>query len=299
MASKHTLEDRNFAKFRANVANRVNARLDTITKKSAVGPLFEPICQALHGGKRVRALLVIESARIHSADKRQAEYAAAAIECLHAYSLVHDDLPCMDDDQLRRGQPTIHVAWNEAVAVLTGDALQSLAFEVLSDGSYIPDSRTRVRLINRLARRAGSRGMAAGQAMDLAAEGSPSSVTMDDLSKIHRNKTGNLIEWSAEAGAILANQDADRIRQFARAIGLGYQIVDDLLDATGNTARTGKAVGKDLVSGKATFVTLLGEERARLRAHEQLEAAMAALDEYGSEADMLRRTARFAMLRDY
>ena len=247
----------------------------------------------------MRALLVMESSRIHSADERQAEFAAAAIECLHAYSLVHDDLPCMDDDPIRRGQPTIHVAWNEALAVLAGDALQSLAFEILSNGEFIPDPRIRARLINKLARRAGGRGMVAGQAMDLAAEGNASSVTIDELSRIHRRKTGKLIEWAAEAGAVLANRDVSRIRTYAQAIGLGYQIADDLLDSTGNMAKAGKAVGKDQAAGKATFVTLLGEDNARARASEQLGIALAALDEFGSEADMLRSAARFAILRDH
>ncbi len=288
-----------FNSHRLSIAARIDSRLDQVLDRYGAGPLHEPVCHALRGGKRFRGFLVIEGSRLYGVEMRQAEFAAAAVECMHAYSLVHDDLPCMDDDDLRRGRPTVHKKWNEAVAVLAGDALQTLSFEVLSDPACIPDPSIRSSLVNRLARRAGGRGMAAGQALDIAAENRGTEIGLDGLNSLHWHKTGDLISWSTEAGAILANQDHTALRAYARALGLGYQIADDLLDETGIASVTGKRVGKDAIAGKATYVSLLGVEGARRRAGEQLDLAIAALEDFGDDASLLRQAAVFAIRRTY
>ena len=288
-----------FNSYLVEIATRIDSRLDEVTDRYGGGPLQEQMRHALGGGKRFRGFLVVESSRLYGVQIRQAEFAAAAIECMHAYSLIHDDLPCMDDDDLRRGQPTLHTKWNEAVAVLTGDALQALSFEVLSDPVCIPDPRIRSRLVNRLARNAGCRGMVAGQALDIAAENRGSEIDLEKLNSMHQHKTGDLISWSTEAGAVLANRDSTALRGYAQALGLGYQIADDILDETGRTSVAGKRVGKDRDAGKATYVSHLGVEGARRRADEQLQLAFAALEGFGDDANVLRQAAVFAIRRDF
>ncbi len=258
-------------------------------------PVVHAMRYALQGGKRLRAFLVLESAALHGIGAASAMPAAMAVEVLHAYSLVHDDLPCMDDDDLRRGQPTIHVKWDEATAVLAGDALQALAFELCCDPVLGPAQR-RVELIAALASGAG--GMVLGQALDIAAETASEPLTLDQITVLQEGKTGALISFAAEAGAILAGADRQPLRQYSRALGLAFQIADDILDVTGDTAKAGKRLGKDAKAGKATFVSLLGLDAARVRAHDLVDEACAALASYGAAADSLRDAARFVIARE-
>jgi farnesyl diphosphate synthase len=252
---------------------------------------------ATDGGKRLRGFLALESAALFDVPQAQALHAAGAVECLHAYSLVHDDLPAMDDDDLRRGRPTVHVEWDEATAILVGDALQSFAFELLT-APAAGDADQRVAMIATLARASGAEGMVLGQAQDIAAETARTPLTLEDITALQRNKTGRLIEWPAEAGAILGRADPAPLRQYARAIGLAFQIADDILDVEGDTARAGKALQKDAEAGKATFVSLLGLDAARARAADLVAEAEAALDGYGARAERLIALARYIVTRD-
>lgn len=260
-----------------------------------------PVCAAMHyavdGGKGLRGFLVQESARIHGIDPARSVYAAAAVEALHAYSLVHDDLPAMDDDDLRRGQPTVHVKWDDATAILAGDALQTLAFELLT-WAEIGSAQVRLALVMELARAAGARGMVLGQALDIAAETADTPLTLPEITELQANKTGALIRWSAEAGAIMAERNRDPLRKYADALGLAFQIADDILDVEGDEAKTGKRVNKDADAGKATFVSLLGLDGAKQRARDLVAEACAALDVYGDKAANLRQAAEFVISRD-
>jgi farnesyl diphosphate synthase len=252
---------------------------------------------ATGGGKRLRGFLALETAALFDVPQDRALYAAGAVECLHAYSLVHDDLPCMDDDDLRRGQPTVHVKWDDATAVLVGDALQTFAFELLSDPGA-GDAAQRVALVASLARASGAQGMVLGQAQDIAAETARQPLTLDQITELQANKTGRLIEWPAEAGAILGRADPAPLRQYARAIGLAFQIADDILDVEGDAETAGKALQKDAEAGKATFVSLLGMAEAKTRAADLVAEAEAALAPYGDRADRLKGLARYIIARD-
>lgn len=249
------------------------------------------------GGKRLRGFMVLEVTRLTGGDARAAMQAACAVECIHAYSLVHDDLPCMDDDDLRRGLPTVHRKWDEATAVLVGDALQGFAFELLAD-PVTGDSDQRADLVATLARAAGPRGMVLGQAQDIAAETSATPLTLDDITELQANKTGALLEWPALAGAILGRADPAPLRRYARALGLAFQIADDILDIEGDAEKAGKALRKDAGAGKATFVSLLGLDGAKARAKALIKEAEAALSPYGPEAETLKQLARFVISRD-
>ena len=254
---------------------------------------------AIGGGKRMRPLLVCAACDIFHVDRVRALRVALAIECIHVYSLIHDDLPCMDDDDLRRGRPTVHKLFNEATAVLAGDALHALAFETLADPETHPDPFVRVELISELAKASGPAGMAGGQMMDLAAE--KESFDLPTVTRLQQLKTGALIGFCLEAGAIMGHVTAEgrtRLRGYARDIGLAFQIADDLLDVEGDSALTGKAVGKDEAAGKATFVSLLGRERARQQARVLVDQAVAHLSGFGSEADLLRSIAYYVVERD-
>ena len=252
---------------------------------------------AVQGGKGLRGFLVIESARIHGISPEQSVYPAAAVEALHTYSLVHDDLPCMDHDDLRRGSPTVHVKWDDATAVLAGDALQSLAFELLTYAEIGPADR-RLSLIMTLAHAAGARGMVLGQAQDIAAETANKPLTLAEITELQRNKTGALIRWSAEAGALIAGKDPEPMRHYARALGLAFQIADDILDVEGDVTKTGKRLQKDADAGKATFVSHLGLDGAKARAKELVSQAEAALEPFGDAANNLREAARFVIARE-
>jgi farnesyl diphosphate synthase len=250
---------------------------------------------ACEGGKGLRGLLVLEGGRLHGLSEARATPAAAAIEALHAYSLIHDDLPCMDDDDLRRGRPTVHRQWDEATAVLAGDALQSLAFELIGCAPLAPEARAGLLLT--LAQAAGFRGMVGGQALDIAAETAPAPLTLDQITQLQARKTGALITWSAAAGARMAGADPSALLRYGDALGLAFQIADDLLDVEGDASEVGKAVAKDQARGKATFVSLLGLDAARARANSLVEEACDALAPYGPGADTLREAARFVTAR--
>lgn len=252
---------------------------------------------ATSGGKRLRGFLVLESAALFDVPRERALYAAAAVECLHAYSLVHDDLPCMDDDDLRRGQPTVHVKWDEATAVLVGDALQTFAFELIS-GEDAGTAEERIALTASLAKASGAQGMVLGQAQDIAAETAGRPLTLDEITALQANKTGRLIEWPAHAGAVLGGADPVPLQTYARAIGLAFQIADDILDVEGDAAKAGKALRKDADAGKATFVSLLGLSAAKARSQDLLAEATAALQPYGDKAQTLRDLAQYIVMRD-
>ncbi|MBW4707062.1 polyprenyl synthetase family protein [Roseobacter sp. YSTF-M11] len=278
-------------------ARAIQHHLDLVLGALDDVPVVRAMAHATHGGKRLRGFLVLESARLHAVEASRAIWPAAAIEALHAYSLVHDDLPCMDDDDLRRGLPTVHRKWDEATAVLAGDALQTLAFELVSHEETSPDARVRADLALRLARAGGVQGMVLGQALDIAAETTQNPLTLDQITALQRGKTGALIEWSATAGACMAGADTTALQTYARALGLAFQIADDVLDVTGDSATVGKAVGKDADAGKATFVSLLGLEAARARAADLVEEACDSLGGYGNRADTLKEAARFVVTR--
>ncbi len=275
----------------------VEARLLAALEGRADQPVTQAMRYAVRGGKRLRGFLVLEGARMHGLAEDRALGAAAAVEALHAYSLVHDDLPCMDDDDLRRGQPTVHRKWDEATAVLAGDALQTLAFELLCDPA-LGSAEVRMELVAGLARASGINGMVLGQALDIAAETAGRSLTLEEITALQAGKTGALIGFAAEAGAVIAGADPAPLRRYAAALGLAFQIADDILDVTGDEARTGKRVGKDAGAGKATFVSLLGLEGARARADALIGEAETALAGYAARAGNLIAAARFVIARD-
>ena len=274
----------------------VQARLDAALAPFTDQPVIHAMRYAATGGKRLRAFLVLESARLHGIAPVQSVAAAAAVEALHAYSLIHDDLPAMDDDDLRRGLPTVHVKWDEATAILAGDALQTLAFGLLTDPA-LGSADMRLSLVAGLARASGAEGMVLGQALDIAAETASIPLNLAQITRLQAGKTGALISWSAEAGAVLAGADPAPLRAYATALGLAFQIADDILDVTGDAALTGKRVGKDAQAGKATFVSLLGLDGARTRAAALINEAEAALAPYGTKAQTLIDAAQFVIAR--
>jgi farnesyl diphosphate synthase len=278
-------------------AQAIQARLDAAMAGLDDQPVIHAMRYAARGGKRLRGFLVLEGARMLGVAPATAISAAAAVECLHAYSLIHDDLPCMDDDDLRRGLPTVHVKWDEATAVLAGDALQTLAFSLMTDPALGPADR-RLALVAGLARASGAEGMVLGQALDIAAETAAAPLTLEQITRLQAGKTGALIRFSAEAGALLAGADPAPLGAYAAALGLAFQIWDDVLDVTGDAAKTGKRVGKDAEAGKATFVSLLGLQGARDRAAELVAQAESALSPYGAAAANLIATARFVISRE-
>jgi farnesyl diphosphate synthase len=255
---------------------------------------------AIGGGKRLRPLLLSATATLHGVGFESAVRAGTAIEAVHAYSLIHDDLPCMDDDALRHGKPTLHRAFDEATAVLAGDALQTFAFEVLADPATSADPFVRIELVRTLAGATGASGMVLGQMMDIAAE--TAQFDLPTVTRLQQFKTGALLEAAVEMGAILAHlppEGRTHLRGYARAIGLAFQIADDLLDAEGDEAAAGKALRKDAEAGKQTFVSLLGAERARAQAAMLVDQAVLHLERYGPEADTLRALARFIVERKH
>ena len=281
----------------ACAADTTQRRLDAALADRADEPVVRAMRYAVQGGKRLRAFLVLESAAMLGVPPEQAVSAAAAIEALHAYSLVHDDLPCMDDDDLRRGQPTVHVKWDEATAVLAGDALQTLAFELLTDPALGAAER-RVALVASLARASGAEGMVLGQALDIAAETAATPLTLAQITRLQAGKTGALIRWSAEAGAVIAGQDPGPLGRYATALGLAFQIADDILDIEGDADKAGKRLRKDAGAGKATFVSLLGMDGAKARARALVAEAGDALQGYGPRAETLIAAAEFVIARE-
>jgi farnesyl diphosphate synthase len=254
---------------------------------------------AIGGGKRIRPLLVIATCDLFHVDRTAAIRVATAIECIHVYSLIHDDMPCMDDDDLRRGKPTVHKAFDEATAVLAGDSLHALAFEILADEATSHDPFVRSELVLELARASGPAGMAGGQMMDLEAE--HETFDLHTVTRLQQLKTGALIGFCLEAGAIMGRippEGRNALRGYARDLGLAFQIADDILDVEGNEALAGKALHKDEGAGKATFLSLLGLERAKAQATMLVDQAIAHLHGFGAEADLLRAIARYTIERD-
>ena len=294
-----------FREHLASVAAETEAVLDTLIRPAEPLTTGEPrLWEAMRyatlgGGKRLRAFLAIEAASMFGVDRAGAVRAGAAVECLHAYSLVHDDLPAMDDDDLRRGKPTTHRAFDEAIAILAGDGLQTLAFQILADPATHADGAVRAELCLELAIAAGGLGMVGGQMIDIAAETAPKPFDLPTITMLQAKKTGALIRFSCEAGAILG-QDAQARRSladFAEHLGLAFQIRDDLLDVEGDEVMAGKRLQKDAEAGKATFVSLLGVDGARKAASDEVAAANSALDGFGDRAKWLREAAGFAIDR--
>jgi farnesyl diphosphate synthase len=288
-------------------ARRVRADVDSFFAKLLAPPgdtrekLFEAMRHAaIGGGKRLRPLLTIAASRLFAIDRNRALRVGCAIEAIHVYSLIHDDLPCMDDADLRRGKATVHTAFGEAEAVLAGDSLHALAFEILADPETNSDPWVRCELVLELARAAGPSGMAGGQMMDIAGEGAE--LDLAAITRLQQLKTGALIEYAVEAASIMAKlpPEARRpYRGYARNIGLAFQIADDLIDHSGDATAAGKPTGRDASAGKATFVSLLGEERARQQAGFLVTQAIEHLSGHASEADLLRAIAHFAIERDH
>ena len=255
---------------------------------------------SIDGGKRFRPFLVIESTAMFSADPHLALDTAAAIECVHCYSLIHDDLPVMDNDELRRGRATLWKKYDEATAILSGDALQALAFELIAKGATQSNSLTKVELMSGLAKAAGSAGMVGGQVRDLAAESATEPASFADVIQIHSQKTGAMIAFAAEAGAIIGNASlAERqaLRLFGEKLGLAFQLRDDLLDIEGSKQELGKTPGKDEEVGKATLISALGKEKALSFLDDLQRGAHYALEPFGKEADILREAVEFVCER--
>lgn len=276
----------------ANAQRCAAQRIDTALKRNC-NAVAAAMRYATAGGKGLRAFLVLESARLHQVTDATAP--AAAIEAIHAYSLVHDDLPCMDDDDLRRGLPTVHRKWDEATAVLAGDALQALAFELVALADC--PVQNRLALMQELAIAAGVQGMVGGQAMDIAAETASAPLTLNEITTLQQGKTGALIKWAAMVGPRMVGDPGDALRDYANALGLAFQIADDILDIEGDADTVGKAVGKDDAAGKATFVSLLGLDGAKKRADDLVQSACDCLSCYGDDAETLRDAARFVIAR--
>ena len=286
----------------------VQARIEAALTRSLPGPLHAPArlheamrYATLEGGKRVRPLLTFAAGELAGADPARLEIVAAAVEMIHAYSLVHDDMPCMDDDVLRRGKPTVHVEFDEATAMLVGDALQALAFQLLSEPGLAGDPAVQLSMVKTLAVAAGSRGMAGGQAIDLDSAGK--ALALPELEFMHIHKTGALIRASvalgARCGEELEQAQAQGLDHFAKCVGLAYQVVDDVLDSAASTATLGKTAGKDAKQGKATYVSAMGLARAREFAEDLRGQAHAALQPFGARAARLLQLADFIVLRKF
>lgn len=285
----------------AETAAAVERAMDRMLPQSGLAEsrLFDAMrYSALGGGKRLRPFLVMSSASLFGVNESCALRAAVAVECIHCYSLIHDDLPAMDNSDLRRGKPTSHKQFDEATAILAGDALLTLAFEILADPLTHEDPKVRCHLVTELAKASGGQGMVGGQMLDLVAE--TTALDIGAITRLQRMKTGDLIAFSATAGAILgraSNGHMQALRNYAHDLGLAFQIIDDLLDAEGTEAETGKSVGRDDKAGKATFVTILGLERARAQAHLLSEQAIRHLATFTGRATALEDVARFVVER--
>ena len=288
----------------SKIQAEVEAALDHFLPSDKLAPqrLHEAMrYAALGGGKRVRPLLVFAAGELSGAEAKKLEAAACAVECIHAYSLVHDDLPCMDDDVLRRGKPTCHVEYDEATALLVGDSLQALAFQLLAEPRLVEDPSVQLEMLRLLAVASGSRGMAGGQAIDLDSVGK--TLTLPELEHMHIHKTGALIRASvvlgARCGRPLPAEQLSKLEHFAKCIGLAFQVVDDVLDREASTATLGKTAGKDEADNKPTYVSLLGVTRAKALAEELRVEAQAALAGFGADARRLAELADFIVLRKF
>ena len=296
--------DADFGGWMSSVQTRMEAALARLLPDAKVAPdrLHAAMRYAvLEGGKRVRPLLCFAAGELAGARVERLEVAAAAVEMIHAYSLVHDDMPCMDDDVLRRGKPTVHVEYDEATALLVGDALQSLAFQLLSDARLSDEPGRQLGMVKTLAAASGSRGMAGGQAIDLASTGK--ALSLPELEFMHIHKTGALIRASvllgAECGTRIDDTARGRLDHYAKTIGLAFQVVDDVLDGEASTATLGKTAGKDAQQGKATYVSAMGMSRAKAFAEELRLEARASLGGFGNGASRLLQLADFIVLRKF
>jgi len=296
----------NFQKHLSQTSSAVDARLEHLLATTLNdGEIERPqkLVRAmrhgvLNGGKRLRPFLVIETAALFGANQERTMQCACALECLHSYSLIHDDLPAMDDDDLRRGQPTVHRAFNEATAILAGDALLTFAFDLLSSNKCHPSAEIRCELISLLSRAAGQGGMIGGQVLDIEAE--TSAPDENAIRTLQSMKTGSLIRFACEAGAVLGGasaDDRDRMVEFGKTIGLAFQLADDLLDVTSSSEKMGKRVGKDAGRGKGTLVALLGMDATRQLLNDSLSQAENLLEPFDDRANVLRETARFIVER--
>lgn len=293
-----------FQRWTASLQAQFEARISALLPSAEIAPqrLHAAMRYAvLGGGKRVRPLLAFAAGEVTGADTGRVTIAGAAVEMIHAYSLVHDDLPCMDDDVLRRGKPTCHVEYDEATALLVGDALQSMAFQLLAEHRLADDPATQLEMLKLLAVASGSRGMAGGQAIDLAATGQ--SLTLPELEFMHIHKTGAIIRAATLLGAHCGNplepQELARLDHFAKCIGLAFQVVDDVLDIEASTAMLGKTAGKDAQHNKPTYVSLLGVAASKKLAGELRADALASLEVFGPRAQRLRELADFIVLRKF
>lgn len=298
------LTETDFQGWMGAVQARMETALGRLLPAAQVAPakLHEAMRYAvLEGGKRVRPLLAFAAGELSGAQRERVEIAAAAVEMIHAYSLVHDDMPCMDDDVLRRGKPTVHVEYDEATALLVGDALQSLAFQLISENRLSEKPADQLEMIRTLAAAAGSRGMAGGQQIDLDATGKP--LTLPELELMHIHKTGALIRaavllgfWCGEK---INESEKSSLDRYAKAVGLAFQVVDDVLDSEASTATLGKTAGKDAKQGKPTYVSILGLPAARRMADELRQEAQAAIADFGARARRLSELADFIVLRKF
>jgi len=299
-----TAADPGFTAWMGGIQARIEAVLARLLPAAHIAPSRLHAAMryaALDGGKRVRPLLTYAAGELVQAGPERLDTAAAAVELIHAYSLVHDDLPCMDDDVLRRGKPTVHVEYDEATALLVGDALQSLAFQLLAEPALAEDPRAQLEMIRLLAGAAGSRGMAGGQQIDLESTGKH--LEAPELESMHIHKTGALIRaevmMGGACGGALEDELRDRLDQYAKAVGLAFQAVDDVLDAEASSATLGKTAGKDARQGKPTYVSAMGLAHARELAQELRQNAHAALAPLGTPARRLREIADFIVLRKF
>ena len=298
--NKKSLNSHDFLKELSICCDKTNSHLRRLLPLRSGQKLYDAIDYAIFsGGKRFRAFLVIQAANLFEIPVIRALQAASAIEIIHTYSLVHDDLPSMDNDDFRRGKPTIHVKWDEATAVLVGDALQAFAYQILSFEETHPKSEVRLNLIRTLSEASGFNGMVLGQSKDLEAEKNNKSLELKDIINLQKLKTGALFNWSLRSANILAEQNNDSLEKYADSIGLAFQIKDDLLDHEGTIEQTGKKVGKDNAAGKATLVSLLGVDNAKKRCLELCEEACDSLNFFGSKSEILKTAARFTIERGF
>ena len=293
-------DETNFKKLLENNSIYFDQQLRKFLKQKNFGVLKKPLEYSILGqGKRLRPLLCMETSKVFNIPNDITIFCAIAIECIHTYSLVHDDLPSMDDDDLRRGQPTVHKKWSEAIAILVGDSLQSLSFEVLSDYQFKVSDKVKNQLIWSLARKSGASGMVLGQALDIEAESSKKQLEISEISKLQEYKTGKLISWSCEVGPIIAGENIEPFVLYASKIGLAFQIIDDILDVTSSSKTLGKKVGKDTEKNKATFVSKLGLDNSRKKANELVAEACEAISVFKDRSKNLCQIANYIVSRQF
>ena len=280
------------------IANDTNIFLKKFLNKQNNSKLLPAMKYGLFpGGKKIRSKILIDIGSLLAIDYKTLIAIGAAVECIHAYSLIHDDLPAMDDDDLRRGKPTVHKKWDDATAILTGDALQTLSFQLLTDHRFRVSDAHRLKLAYDLSIASGADGMVLGQALDILAETSDVPLDLDEITRMQRRKTGALIEWSACSGAVMSGEDPSALLEYSKSVGLAFQIIDDILDVEGDPVKVGKRVKKDQNAGKATFVSLLGMDTAKKHSVALIDKANEALMPYGNKAKSLQRLANFVISR--